>query len=379
MVSQEIQTLSDEQLRSTLVEYNVTVGPITKTTRKLYERKLARLWKQLPAIKLSSDEKDDEEEEEEEEIKQCRSSAFSTSTMKNMKGYAHVNKHSERKRPRVLHRKMSSTVSKISKANNLLDYSNYQYSQLEVPCDAHMTDCSTDVNPVSEDSQSTEESSVSKYRQSTANDTTSQNEWISNMQNKNIDFGNILGLTFKRPDKNCSGKVLQVDKPKTKLSWNVKSNSDVKNNLNNLNKDYFTEENISSQKHFDYSALQQPVTTIKGSDFVYGISPIPENVSGRYSFAVPRIAWKSLDKSMHTNLPYQTVSSLDKNCNPVRKMLPQYYNQSVDAAVISAENTREIRQHSTTNTGVLQQNKETNVSSRSQFSDYSTQFTSPYF
>eukprot|EP00106_Octopus_bimaculoides_P021078 XP_014788520.1 PREDICTED: uncharacterized protein LOC106882375 [Octopus bimaculoides] len=298
--------------------------------------------------------------------------------MKNMKGYAHVNKHSERKRPRVLHRKMSST---ISKANNLLGYSNCQYSQLEVPCDAHMNDCSTDVNPVSEDSQSTEESSVSKDRQFTANDTTSQKEWISNMENKNIDFGNILRLTFKRPDKKCSEKVLQADKPKTKcqyekLSWNVKSNSDVKNNLKNLNKDYITEENISSQKHFDYSALQQPVTTVKGSDFVYGISPIPENVSGRYSFAVPRIAWKSLDKPMHTNLPYQTVSSLDKNCNPVRKMLPQYYNRGVDAAVISAENTREMRQHSTTNTGVFQQNKETNVSSRSQFSDYSAQFTS---
>uniref|UniRef100_A0A0L8FMM9 LEM domain-containing protein n=1 Tax=Octopus bimaculoides TaxID=37653 RepID=A0A0L8FMM9_OCTBM len=66
MVSHEIQTLSDEQLRSTLVEYNVTVGPITKTTRKLYERKLARLWQQLPAITLFSDEKDDEEEEEDE-------------------------------------------------------------------------------------------------------------------------------------------------------------------------------------------------------------------------------------------------------------------------------------------------------------------------
>lgn len=276
--------------------------------------------------------------------------------MKNPNGCARANKLSERKHPRVLHRKMSPSVSNLSKVHNLLGCSNDQYSQLEVSCDAPMNPLSedshsTEENSAFEDSQSTEESYVSKDSQSTANtnnynnnnDTTSQKEWISNMRNKNIDFGNIVRSTFKSPGKNYSGKVFQADKPQTKSQYRT-FNCNVKNNSQNLNEDHSDEESISSQKHFDYSALQQPVTTVKGSDFVYGASP---------SFAVPWVAWKSLGKPMHPKLPYQGVSSLDKNCNPVRKTLPRYYNRGVAAA----ENIREMRHRSTINTGAFWQNK----------------------
>ncbi|GAB1603310.1 hypothetical protein Ahia01_001333600 [Argonauta hians] len=60
MVSVAIQSLTDEQLRCTLTDHHVTVGPITKSTRKIYERKLARLRKELPALKLGDNNSEEE-------------------------------------------------------------------------------------------------------------------------------------------------------------------------------------------------------------------------------------------------------------------------------------------------------------------------------
>ncbi|VDL96885.1 unnamed protein product [Schistocephalus solidus] len=39
----KMSSLSDEELRSSLRDHGVHVGPITETTRKVYERKLAKV------------------------------------------------------------------------------------------------------------------------------------------------------------------------------------------------------------------------------------------------------------------------------------------------------------------------------------------------
>lgn len=68
MVSEEIKQMTNEDLATALKNLGVRVGPITDTTRVVYERKLARVRQEMPQDTAPAEFEEEEEDEEEEEI-----------------------------------------------------------------------------------------------------------------------------------------------------------------------------------------------------------------------------------------------------------------------------------------------------------------------
>lgn len=65
MVSEEIKQMTNEDLATALKNLGVRVGPITDTTRVVYERKLARVRQEMPQETAPAEFEEEEEEEEE--------------------------------------------------------------------------------------------------------------------------------------------------------------------------------------------------------------------------------------------------------------------------------------------------------------------------